>query len=98
MRNNIRKLRGKEGLSQIELAKKVGITRTSIIALEKENCTCLTPKRAEQLAGIFNCSIVDVYGFGIFKHPVVTDEDKIKLAKMLVDSLNDKELAKKLWD
>ena len=98
MGNNIRKLRGKEGLFQEELAKKLGISRTAVIALEKPDCTCLTPKRAEQIAGIFNCSTVEVYGFGIFRCPVETDEDKIRIIKMLIHSLDNKEQIKELWD
>ena len=98
MGNNIRKLRGKEGLFQEELAEKLGVSRTAVVNLENPNCTCLTPKRAEQIAGIFNCSAVEVFGFGIFKYPVETDEDKIRIIKMLINSLDNKEQVKELWD
>ena len=84
MQNNIRKLRGQAGLSQIELAKLIGVTRYTIIQLEASNNEKVITKRlAEKLCEVFNCGLIELYGMSIFRIPLETEEDKMKVIEML---------------
>ncbi|HHW61335.1 MAG TPA: helix-turn-helix transcriptional regulator [Syntrophomonadaceae bacterium] len=62
MENRLRELREKQGLTQEDLAAKVGVSRQTIISLEKGkyNPSILL---AHQLAGIFGLLIEDVFIF-----------------------------------
>lgn len=84
MQNNIRKLRGQAGLSQIELAKLIGVTRYTIIQLEASNNEKVITKRlADKLCEVFNCGLIELYGMSIFRIPLETEEDKMKVIEML---------------
>lgn len=84
MHNNIRKLRGEMGLSQIELAEKIGVTRYTIIQLEStETEKVITERLAEKLCEVFNCSMVELYGWSIFRIPLKTEEEKQKVIEMI---------------
>jgi DNA-binding XRE family transcriptional regulator len=84
MQNNVRKLRGQAGLSQIELAKLIGVTRYTIIQLEaSDNEKVITKRLADKLCEVFNCSLIELYGMSIFRIPLETEEDKMKVIEML---------------
>lgn len=62
MKNRIKELRLKDGLTQEQLSKKVGVSRQSIIAIEtgKYNPSL---ELAFKIAKQFNCKIEDVFIF-----------------------------------
>ena len=87
---NIKKLRAKMNMTQDELAKRCGVTRTTMIAWEN-TLTELTEKNAQKLLDIFNCSIYELYGMDEFKHYPKENVDKIGLILMLYNLLNENE-------
>ncbi|MGE7947206.1 helix-turn-helix transcriptional regulator [Lysinibacillus sp. NPDC093688] len=60
MKNNIKQLREQFDLTQEDLAKKIGVSRQTIISLEKER---YSPSiiLAFKLAKLFNCQIENVF-------------------------------------
>ena len=84
MENNIRNLRKEKGLTQIELANLVDVSRYTIIQLEAPNTQkVLTKRLANKMCEIFKCSKVELYGMSIFRLPIETEEDKQKVIEML---------------
>ena len=83
MQNNIRKLRGQSGMSQVELAKMMGVNRATIINLESsQSDVVISAKNAKKLCEIFKCDLIDVYGMSIFRIPL-KEEEKQKVIEML---------------
>jgi DNA-binding XRE family transcriptional regulator len=70
--NRLADLRKKHGLSQAELAKKVGITRQAVYAIEANQYLPST-QIALQLAGVLNCQIEDI--FSLQEREVVVDAE-----------------------
>jgi len=62
MRNRIKELRARENLTQLELAKKVGVRRETIVFLEKDKYNP-SLKLAYEIAKVFNQSIEEVFIF-----------------------------------
>ncbi|KYG29580.1 helix-turn-helix transcriptional regulator [Alkalihalobacillus trypoxylicola] len=60
MKNNIKELRAKYDLTQDELAEKLGVSRQTIISLEKERYNP-SITLAFKLARIFHCQIEDIF-------------------------------------
>ncbi|WP_146553667.1 helix-turn-helix transcriptional regulator [Rummeliibacillus sp. SL167] len=62
MKNNIKKLRAENYLTQDDLAEKLKVSRQTIISLEKDkyNPSIIL---AFKIARLFNCSIEDVFIF-----------------------------------
>jgi len=58
--NNLRKLRTRDELTQEELAKQLGITRQTVIALEKGNYNP-SLELAFKIARLFNVKIEDIF-------------------------------------
>jgi len=58
--NNLNVLRGRKNITQEELANKVGVTRQTIIAIEKGNYTP-SVLLAIKLAKYFNVSVEDLF-------------------------------------
>lgn len=58
--NNLNILRGRKNITQEELANKVGVTRQTIIAIEKGNYTP-SVLLAIRLAKYFNVSVEDLF-------------------------------------
>ena len=58
--NNLNVLRGRKNVTQEELANKVGVTRQTIIAIEKGNYTP-SVLLAIKLAKYFNVSVEDLF-------------------------------------
>jgi DNA-binding XRE family transcriptional regulator len=70
--NRLADLRKKHALSQAELAKKVGITRQAVYAIEANQYLPST-QIALQLAGVLNCQIEDI--FSLQEREVVVDAE-----------------------
>lgn len=83
--NNIKKHRGSLGLSQQQLADKIGVSRATIIGLENYDNIYLSIETAKKLSELFNCSIVDVYGVDILRYVPRNEEEK----KQIIDIINE---------
>lgn len=62
MRNNIQKLREAMGLTQDELARRLGVTRQTINAIENDKYNP-TLQLAFKLARLFNCPVEHVFDY-----------------------------------
>ena len=63
VRNNIRKLRfAHDEMTQQQLADKVGVTRQTIVAIEKENYSP-SLDLAFRIARVFNLTLEEVFSF-----------------------------------
>jgi len=62
LKNNLKAIRQKKGLSQEDLAKKVGTTRQTIISIEK-NIFCPTARLALLLAIALDTKFEDLFFF-----------------------------------
>lgn len=60
IKNTVYTLRTKKGLTQEDLAEKVGITRQTVISIEKGNYTP-SVLLALKIAGIFKVSVEDIF-------------------------------------
>ena len=58
--NSVYTLRAKKGLTQEELAEKIGITRQTIISIEKGNYTP-SVLLALKIAAVFRTSVEDIF-------------------------------------
>jgi len=73
MKNNLKELRLKRGVSQTALAEAVGTTKRTIYAIEVENQD-IRISLAHKLAAYFYCGIDDLYSFENESH---TTADKV---------------------
>lgn len=62
MNNKIRELRARDGLSQLDLAQKVGVRRETVVFLEKGKYNP-SLKLAYEISRVFNLSIEEVFLF-----------------------------------
>ena len=62
MSNRIKELRAREGLSQLDLAQKVGVRRETIVFLEKGKYNP-SLKLAYDISKVFNLTIEEVFLF-----------------------------------
>ncbi len=63
VRNNIRRLRFEHGeMTQAELARQVGVTRQTIVAIEKEKYSP-SLEAAFRIARVFNVPLEDVFSY-----------------------------------
>lgn len=60
MKNRIRELRESKGWSQVELARKLGVTRQTVIAVEKDKYDPGLPL-AFAIARVFDLYIEDIF-------------------------------------
>lgn len=72
---NIKILRGKLGLTQLELAEKLGITRVYMTTLESESTTSLSEELAHKLCEIFNVKEYELLGINNLKYIPATKEE-----------------------
>ena len=93
---NIKRLRAKTNMSQDELAKKVGVSRTTMNTWEN-TLSWLSEDNEKKLIDIFGCSVYELYGMDEFKHYPKETESKIGIILMLYNLL-DKEDKEKLID
>lgn len=66
IKNNVYTLRTKHGLTQEELAEKIGITRQTVISIEKGNYTP-SVLLALKFAAAFNVPVEDVFSISYGK-------------------------------
>lgn len=59
---NLRKFRGEKGLSQSQLAEKVGVTRALIVYLEKDNTHSTSHETTLKICEVFETNPCDLYG------------------------------------
>lgn len=59
---DIRKGRGMVGMTQSQLAERLGVSRQTVANMEKNPNYRLSRDKAERLADIFGCSIYDLCG------------------------------------
>ena len=93
LKNRVRELRNKRGISQSELANAVGTTKRTIYAVEVENSD-IRISIASKLAAYFGCGIDDLYVFEDGRH---TATDKA-LWYVHVVSYTAQALGKPIWD
>jgi putative transcriptional regulator len=60
-KNNLRKFREKHLLTQEMLAEKVGVTRQTVISIERERYTP-SLELSLKLAKVFGCKVEDLFG------------------------------------
>ena len=60
VKNSVQQYRQEAGLTQEELAEKAGVTRQTVIAIEKGNYTP-SVALALRLAKVFKCSVEDLF-------------------------------------
>lgn len=96
--NNIRKLRGKLGLTQTELGEIVGLNRNYMCVLESPKCASIHEPLAYKFAQVFGCNVFEVYGDNAFKCVPKTDEDKVTIIKQLAKTITDSELKEKILE
>ena len=60
VKNTVYTLRTNKGLTQEELAEKIGITRQTVISIEKGNYTP-SALLALKMASVFNVSVEDIF-------------------------------------
>lgn len=89
--NNIKKLRGREGLTQIDLANQINVTRALIVKLEKDDCHSTSQSTTEALCKRFNVSPCELYGLDNLKHMPQSKEDCLYLINLLEEEM-------KKWD
>ena len=70
MKNRVRELRNKRGISQTELASAIGSTKRTIYAIEVENSD-IRISLASKLADFFGCGIDDLYVADADRHTAV---------------------------
>jgi DNA-binding XRE family transcriptional regulator len=92
---NIKKLRAKMDISQEDLAKMVGVSRTTLNTWEN-SATVLCKGNEEKLLDIFKCNIYELYGMDEFKHYPKDSESKIGIIAMLYNLLEQDEKEKLL--
>lgn len=76
---NLKKLRGMKGISQEELAKKIGITRTAVIDLEKKKDVIPSNKTAQKMCDFFEISMDELFGLNNIRFFPETKEGLKKL-------------------
>jgi putative transcriptional regulator len=60
-KNNLRKFREKHALTQEMLAEKVGVTRQTVISIERDRYTP-SLELSLKLAKVFGCRVEDLFG------------------------------------
>jgi len=88
---NIKKLRGKLGLSQQELADKIGVSRASMNWWESPECVSLTPRIQVAMCDIFKCDPIDLYGADNFRVKPHTNEERRRMIKYIESEMTDEE-------
>lgn len=61
MGHKIKEIRKQRGITQEELAKRSGVSRTTISLLEKNNCAITTTKTLYRIAKALNVSISQIF-------------------------------------
>lgn len=79
---NIKKFRALKNIEQVELAKLLGISRTSLSYFENG---IVEPRKKtfKKMCEIFNCSEIELYGSKLFKALPETEKDILEVLKIL---------------
>ena len=85
----IKYYRGKMGLSQKELAQRIGIDPHYLSSLEGGNYAVVSKKIAEKLAKEFGISFFELVGDKAYRYKPETDQDKLFLINELFKGLSD---------
>lgn len=89
--NNIRKYRGKLGISLESLGNELGITKGGMSYIETKPGK-ISEKNTAILCKKFNCSAIELYGNNNFVLQPKNDADRITLAKIALQGLENSEL------
>ena len=89
---NIKKFRYQLGITQEELAVRLGITKSHVSFLEKKTTKTLAPGTAKKLSDLFGCSICSLYGMENFKVEPQNDAEKLEMINFLIESLESEDL------
>ena len=79
--------RGKMGLSQKELAEKVGIDRHWLSSLEGRNNANVSKKTAIKMAEVLGVSFFELVGLNALRYRPTEDADRIVLAQLLYEEM-----------
>ena len=88
---SIIKYRGKLGMTQKQLADKIGISRVRVVYLESDECRKLTNEIEEKLCNVFQINKFELLGIDNLRHIPETKEEALYEIELL------KELMSK-WD
>lgn len=91
--NKLRLYRGKANLTQRDLAKKVGLSYTTIYLYENNG---IPADKAPILAEALNCTPFELYGEDIFNIPPKTDDEIQTVVRYLIEITTDPVLKAKL--
>lgn len=80
MANNLEKIRGKYGMSQGELAKKIGVTRQGIFYSEQNK---ISMSLAKKIADVLGENVFNILGTDALVALPETEEDKEILIEMI---------------
>lgn len=92
----IRKLRGSIGLSQEDLADKIGVSRNTIAFIESDKCESISPIISTRLCDFFKVREIDLYIEDNLKLHPQTDMDRLNIIMNIFDSAEDKKNLKNL--
>lgn len=86
---NLKMLRGRKGLTQKSLAKEIGITRASVIGLERDSCRSTSKKTTDILCEFFEITPCELYGIDNFRYLPQSIHDCEYLIGILEDLKNE---------
>lgn len=89
---NIKKIRYQLGITQQQLADKLGFTKSHISFLEKNDTKTMSKDTAKRISEVLGCSVTYLYGMENFKYEPQTDEERLEIIEFLIDSLESEEL------
>ena len=92
----IRILRGSIGLSQEDLADKIGVSRNTIAFIESDKCESISPIISTRLCDFFKVREIDLYIEDNLKLHPQTDMDRLNIIMNIFDSAEDKKNLKNL--
>lgn len=88
---NLKRLRGECGLSQLQLAEKIGCTRALIVLLEKEESRSTSEKTTQKLCEVLNTTPCLLYGIDNLKYQPQSKKE----IDYLIEELKEE---RKKWD
>lgn len=89
---NLKKIRYQLGITQQQLADKTGFTKSHISFLEKDSTRTISKPTVEKMSEVLGYSVCYLYGLENFKIEPKTDQEKLEVINLLIDSLESEEL------
>ena len=80
---NVKMLRGREGLTQIELAEKLGINRGTLVIAEAENDKPLSKSLTKKMCEVFKVKEWELYGIANLIYKPETKEELEKFIEII---------------